>query len=167
MPPVTVDDVGIDRPTNNLTNNIYKFTFASSGFELGPTPQADTANTQNNLEFVETLSWVRGKHTIRVGGEYTHVSLDKLFPQVFNGQLFFVNTGDGLTDFQNFLLGSPAFSFGGGGVYNHEYRQNNYALFAQDDWKIRPDLTLNLGLRTEFLGAFQDDACHIGNLESD
>lgn len=167
VPPVTVDDVGIDRPTNNLTNNIYKFTFASSGFQFGPTPQADTANTQNNLEFVETLSWVRGKHTLRVGGEYTHVSLDKLFPQVFNGQLFFVNTGDGLTDFQNFLLGSPAFSFGGGGVYNHEYRQNNYALFAQDDWKIRPDLTLNLGLRTEFLGAFQDDACHIGNLESD
>ena len=167
VPPVTVADVGIDRPTNNLTKNIYKFTFASSGFQFGPTPQADTAQTQNNLNFVETLSWVTGKHTIRVGGEFTHVSLDKLFPQVFNGQLFFTNTTDGNTDFQNFLLGAPEFSFGGGGVYNHEYRQRNYAVFAQDDWKIRPDLTLNLGLRTEFMGAFHDDACHIGNLESD
>jgi hypothetical protein len=175
VPPVTVSDVGIDRPTNNLTNNIYKFTFGSSGFQFGPTPQANTANTQNNLNFVETLSWVRGKHTLRFGGEFTHVSLDKLFPQVFNGQLFFTNTLDTtdpanptlITDFQHFLLGDPQFSFGGGGVYNHEYRQKNSALFVQDDWKIRPTLTLNLGLRTEFMGAFHDDACHIGNLESD
>ena len=176
VPPVTVGDVGIDRPTNNLTNNIYKFTFASSGFQFGPTPQANTSQTQNNLNFVETLSWVKGKHTLRMGGEFTNVSLDKLFPQVFNGQLFFTNTTDSttdpanprtITDFQNFLLGSPQFSFGGGGVYNHEYRQKNSALFLQDDWKIRPDLTFNLGLRTEFLGAFRDDACHIGNLESD
>src|SRR5581483_1427793 len=35
------------------------------------------------------------------------------------------------------------------------------------DWKVRPDLTLNFGLRTEFLGAWKDNACHIGNLESD
>ncbi|HEX4489516.1 MAG TPA: TonB-dependent receptor, partial [Terriglobales bacterium] len=145
----------------------YQVTFASSGFQFGPTPQANTSQTQNNLNFVETLSWVKGKHTLRMGGEFTNVSLDKLFPQVFNGQLFFVNTGDGLTDFQNFLLGSPAFSFGGGGVYNHEYRQKNSALFLQDDWKVRPDFTVNIGLRTEFLGAFRDDACHIGNLESD
>ncbi|MGH9742857.1 MAG: TonB-dependent receptor domain-containing protein, partial [Candidatus Acidiferrum sp.] len=47
----------------------------------------------------------------------------------------------------------------------HQYRSNNYAVFAQDDWKIRNDLTLNLGLRTEIFGAFHDDLCHIGNLD--
>ncbi|HUK23706.1 MAG TPA: TonB-dependent receptor [Terriglobales bacterium] len=166
VPPVTVSDVGIDRPTNNLTNNIYKFTFASSGFQFGPTPQANQYQTQNNFDFVENLSWVRGAHTLRFGGEFARVNLDKLFPQVFNGQLFFTNTLDGNTDFQNFLLGAPEFSFGGGGLYNHQYRQNNYAVFAQDDWKVRPDLTLNLGLRTELLGAWTDGDCHIGNLES-
>jgi hypothetical protein len=94
-----------------------------------------------------------------------------LFPQVFNGELFFTNTPTNgpiagpTTDFQNFLLGAPQFSFGGGGVYNHQYRSNNYAVFAQDDWKIRNDLTLNLGLRTEIFGAFHDNLCHIGNLD--
>jgi len=174
IPPVTADDLGIDRPTNNITKSIYKFTLGSSGFQIGPTPPADQFQTQNNYNFVETLSWVKGKHTFRFGGEYTRVNLDKLFPQVFNGQLFFVqgplNTdpnGPAFTDFQKWLMGAPDFSFGGGGVYNHQYRNNNYAFFAQDDWKIRQDLTLNLGLRTEILGAFYDKLCHIGNFDLD
>jgi hypothetical protein len=165
FPPVTVSDLSIDRPTNNVTSSIYKFVLASSGFEIGPAPFADQHQTQNNYNFVDTVSWVKGKHVLRFGGEYTRVHLDKLFPQVFNGELFFTNTTNGNTDFQNFLLGSPQFSFGGGGVYNHEYRTNNYGFFAQDDWKIRRDLTLNLGLRAEVFGAFYDNACHIGNLD--
>jgi hypothetical protein len=163
--PVTVGDAGIDRPTDNLTSSIYKFTFVTSGFQFGPTPPANQAQTQNNYNFVDDLSWVRGAHTITVGGQYVRVRLDKLFPQVFNGQLFFVNTGT--TDFGDFVGGTPAFSFGGGGVYNHSYKQSNSAVFAQDDWKATSNLTLNLGLRTEFLGAWNDGDCHIGNIESD
>jgi hypothetical protein len=164
--PVTATDVGIDRPTNNLTDSIYKFTLESSGFQFGPTPQADQHQAQNNYDFIETLNWVRGAHSFRFGGEFAPVNLNKKFPQVFNGQLFFTDTSNGNTDFQNFIEGAPEFSFGGGGVYNHRYREKNYALFAQDDWKVRPNFTLNLGLRTEFLGAWKDDDCHIGNIES-
>src|SRR5947209_98843 len=133
IPPVTASDLGIDRPTNDVTSSIYKFSlFGGSGFQIGPTPPADQSQTQNTFNFVDTLSWVRGAHVWRFGGEYTRVNLDKLFPQVFNGQLFFVN-GGGFTDFQKFLMGAPDFSFGGGGVYNHEYRTNDFAFFAQDD----------------------------------
>ncbi len=171
--PITVGDVGIDRPTNNLTSSIYKFTLLSSGFQFGPTPPADQHQTQNNYTFLDTLSWVHGAHVLRIGGELDYVNLDKLFPQVFNGQLFFTNTmtngpiAASTTDFQNFLLGAPQFSFGGGGVYNHQYKQNDYAVFVQDDWKVTKNLTLNLGLRTEIFGAWNDGACHIGNVESD
>src|SRR5204863_5007661 len=100
--PVTVSDAGIDRPTNNLTDSIYKFTFGTSGFQFGPTPQANQAQTQNNYNFVDNLSWVHGAHTLTVGGQYTRVRLEKLFPQVFNGQLFFAQTG-AITDFGNFV----------------------------------------------------------------
>jgi hypothetical protein len=162
--PVTADDLGIDRPTNNLTDSIYKFTFNSSGFQIGPTPPANQYQIQNNYSFVDNFSWIHGAHDIRFGGEFTRVNLNKQFPQTFNGQLFFVNT-QGLTDFQNFLQGSPAASFGGGGVYNHQYRSNDYGFFTQDDWKARKDLTLNLGLRTDIMGAFHDDLCHIGNID--
>jgi len=165
VPPVTASDLGINRPTNSVTSSIYKFVFASSGFEIGPAPFANQLQTQNNHNFVDTLSWVKGKHVFRFGGEFTNVNLDKTFPQVFNGELFFTNTPDGHTDFQNFLLGTPQFSFGGGGLDNHQYRSNNFGIYAQDDWKIRQNLTLNLGLRTEWFGAFHDNLCHIGNLD--
>ncbi|HKF40067.1 MAG TPA: TonB-dependent receptor [Candidatus Acidoferrum sp.] len=164
IPPVTVGDLGIDRPTNNLTQSIYKFTFNTSGFQIGPTPPANQYQIQNNFDFVDNVSWVKGPHDFRFGGEYTRVNLNKQFPQTFNGQLFFVNQ-NGLTDWQNFLLGAPAFSFGGGGVYNHQYRTNIYGVYAQDDWKATRKLTLNLGLRVDINGAFYDDLCHIGNID--
>ncbi|MGC2828132.1 MAG: TonB-dependent receptor [Candidatus Acidiferrum sp.] len=169
--PVTASDLGIDRPTNSVTDSIYKFVLATSGFEIGPAPFANQHQDQNNYDVTDTVSWVKGRHVFRFGGEFTRANLNKLFPQVFNGELFFTNTPTNgplatpTTDFQNFLLGAPQFSFGGGGVYNHQYRSNNYAVFAQDDWKIRNDLTLNLGLRTEIFGAFHDNLCHIGNLD--
>jgi len=165
VPPVTVDDLGIDRPTNNFTNSIYKFVFQSSGFEIGPAPFGNQSQTQNNTSVTDTLSWIKGAHVIRVGGEMSFVTLDKIFPQVFNGEIFFTNTPDGNSDFQNFLLGSPQFTFGGGGLSNHKYRSSNFGAFVQDDWKASKNLTLNLGLRAEFLGGFYDGACHIGNLD--
>jgi hypothetical protein len=164
VPPVTAADLGINRPTSNLSKSIYKFTFSTSGFQIGPTPPADQFQIQNNFNFVDTVSWIKGAHDLRFGGEAIRVNLDKKFPQAYNGQLFFVNTG-GFTDFQDFLIGSPAFSFGGGGVYNHEYRSNDFGLFAQDDWKATKSLTLNLGLRVEINGAFHDNLCHIGNID--
>ena len=162
--PVTAADLGIDRPTNNVTDSIYKFTLNSSGFQIGPAPFANQHQTQNNFDFVDNFSWVHGAHVLSWGGEFTRVDLDKIFPQVFNGQLIFANAG-GLTDFQEFLEGAPPFSFGGGGVDNHQYRTNDIGFFVQDDWKLRHDFTLNLGLRTEILGAFHDDLCHIGNFD--
>ena len=69
----------------------------------------------------------------RFGGEYTRVNLDKFFPQVFNGQLFFFNAGPGplgvggLPTSRISCRARPDFSFGGGGVFNHKYRTNNFA----------------------------------------
>jgi len=165
IPPVTATDLGIIRPTNAVTSSIYKFSIFGAGFQLGPTPPADQFQTQNNYSLVDTASWVRGAHVFRFGGEFTRVNLDKLFPQVFNGQLFFFNTSGGANAFQKFLIGAPDGSFGGGGVFDHQYRTNDFAFFGQDDWKVSKDFTLNLGLRVELLGAFKDNKCHIGNFD--
>ncbi|HET7442269.1 MAG TPA: carboxypeptidase-like regulatory domain-containing protein, partial [Terriglobales bacterium] len=170
VPFITASDLGINRPMNPITKAIYKFTFISSGFQIGPSP-GDNSQTQNNFIFNDVFSWVRGNHTVRIGGELDRLNLNKSFPQVFNGQIFFANTPatgttPALTDFQNFLLGSPQFVFGQSGAYTHEYHHNNIAGFLQDDWKVRRDLTLNLGLRLESFGAWHDGLCHIGNFDA-
>jgi hypothetical protein len=172
LPIVTADQLGIDRPNNNVDNLIYKFTFNSSGFQIGPTPAANITSDQHNTTVLNTTSWSNGKHLIRFGGEFDGVHLDKNFPQVFNGQLFFSpgNVGApcaaGCSDFQEFLLGASAFTYGGSGVSNHNYRIADSALFIQDDYKVGSDLTLNLGLRWELNGAVTDGACHIGNADA-
>src|SRR5882672_1537519 len=74
---VITADIGILRPTTSVTQSIYKFVFASSGFEIGPAPFGNQHQTQNNYNFVDTLSWVKGKHVFRFGGEFTRVNLDK------------------------------------------------------------------------------------------
>src|SRR5882762_8332951 len=163
--PVTAADLGIDRPSNNITQSIYKFTFGASGFQIGPTPPADQFQTQNNFNFVDNVSWVRGAHDFRFGGEFTRVNLDKKFPQTFNGQIFLGATPNGFNDWQNFLIGQSVGSFGGGGVFNHQYRANIFGVFAQDDWRATRNLTLNLGVRVDLNCAFRDDLCHIGNVD--
>jgi hypothetical protein len=169
-PIVTASQLGINRPMNTITKAIYKFTFASSGFQIGPSP-GDNSQVQNNFTYSDVLSWTRGNHQVRFGAELDRIQLDKSFPQVFNGQIFFSNTPatatlPALTDFQNFLLGSPQFVFGQSGAYTHQYRHNNIAGFVQDDWKVTHDLTLNLGVRLESFGAWHDNLCHIGNFDS-
>jgi hypothetical protein len=170
VPIVAASQLGINRPTSTITDAIYKFTFNSSGFQIGPSP-GDNSQVQNNFTYSDVFSWVRGNHQLRIGGEFDRLQLDKSFPQVFNGQMFFSNTPatailPSLTDFQNFLLGSPQFVFGQSGAYTHAYRHNNIAGFAQDDWKATRNLTLNLGLRVESFGAWHDNLCHIGNFDS-
>jgi Carboxypeptidase regulatory-like domain len=163
VPFITAADLGINRPTNSVTKAIYKFTFNTSGFQLGP-DTGDQSQVQNNYVFNDVFSWVHASHQFRFGGEFDRINLHKLFPQIFNGQIFF-NTGGGLTDFQSFLLGAPTFVFGQSGVSDHDYHHNNLSGFAQDDWKAMRNLTLNLGLRVEAFGAWYDNLFHIGNVD--
>jgi len=170
VPPIKRSDLGITSPTDSATNSIYKFTFNSSGFQIGPSP-GDNSQIQNNFTYGDVFSWVKGRHELRFGGEWARINLYKLFPQIFNDQIFFNNTPavgntPAFSDFQNFLQGAPAFVFGQSGAFNHDYHHNNISAFAQDDWKATQNLTLNVGLRLEDFGAWYDNACHIGNFDS-
>jgi hypothetical protein len=68
VPIVTAQDQGINRPTNNGTPDIYRFSFAS--FQLGPYPAQLQSSLGDSLSYADTLSYTRGKHTLRFGGEF-------------------------------------------------------------------------------------------------
>jgi Carboxypeptidase regulatory-like domain len=164
--PVTNAQVGINLPTAVGVNgqagdpNIYRLQFGTWGFGAYPT-QLQSA-LSDNLTWIDTLSWTHGPHQFRFGGEIDRVTLRRSLPIADNGLVFF-SPPTLPTDFQSFLAGSPFFGEGGGGLGNHDYRIPTYSWFAQDDYRVRKDLTLNLGFRNEFVGAPYDLLCHTGN----
>ena len=164
LPPVMNTQVGINLPTGNGDPNIYRFTFGA--FAFGPFPQEPQAALSDSFVWLDTVSWTRGAHQFRFGGEFDRTAIRRSLPVADNGLIFFAGNPAFGTDFQNFLAGAPLFGEAGGGVGTHDYRIPARALFAQDDYRVRRDLTLNLGFRTEFLGAPFDELCHLGNTDS-
>jgi Carboxypeptidase regulatory-like domain len=160
VPPITNANVGITIPTSNGDPNIYRLQFGA--FAFGPFPQELQQALSDSFSLIDTLSWTLGKHQLRLGGEADRTTIRRNLPVADNGLVFFSPPTTG-SDFQSFLAGAPFFGEAGGGVGNHDYRIPAFAWFAQDDYKIRRDLTLNLGLRNEFVGAPYDELCHLGN----
>jgi hypothetical protein len=161
--PVTGAQLGINIPTSTGPEgdpNMYRLQFGSWAF--GPYPTQLQYALSDNFVWLDTISWTHGKHQFRFGGEADRVALRRNLPVADNGLVFFAGP-QAPTDFQGFLEGSPFFGEAGGGASNHDYRIPAYSWFAQDDFRVTKSLTLNLGVRNEFLGAPYDNLCHIGN----
>jgi outer membrane receptor protein involved in Fe transport len=107
-------------------------------------------------QFQENVSWTRGSHFMKFGGEYRwsksdRVTANGIDPQfTFNGQF----TGNSFSDF---LIGRPL-RFTHGSVRINEIRAQTFSLYFQDDWKIHPRLSLNFGVRYEPLFPFYSAA---------
>ena len=153
--PVTASQLGINRPTNNVTNDSYQFQVL--GTTIGPSATANTGQAEHNYTWEDTVSYSLGRHFLRFGGLYTHSGTAANFPEDFNGILIF-------NSFQDFLLGAPAYAFGGSGVSNHRFVLNDYALYTQDDYKLTANLTLNLGARWDLMSAPVDALHHSANV---
>jgi len=107
----------------------------------------------------DAMNWQKGRHNFQFGGEYMRYLYHNFSPGVLSGSYSFTgaftslpgvgSTGTGLADL---LLGVPATT--SIGTNNYEFREvTNYAsLYFQDDYKLTPKLTVNLGLRWEFDG---------------
>jgi hypothetical protein len=169
--PVTGAQVGINLPTATGVNgqagdpNMYRLHFNT--FEFGPyTTQLQSA-LSDNFVWLDTVSWTRGAHLFRFGGEIDQVAMRRNLPTADNGYVFFVPSPPATpaTDFQGFLSGSPFLAMAGGGSGNHDYRVPSRSWFVQDDWRASQTLTLNLGFRNEFVGAPYDLLCHTGNTD--
>ncbi len=99
---------------------------------------------------LDNFSMVKGKHTIKLGGQYIFNQLyQPLILVGGNGFVSFSGTETG-TDFADFLIGAPT-SFVQEGSLWTDNRRNYLGTYAQDSWRVRSNLTLNYGVRWEII----------------
>ncbi|MFN7919538.1 MAG: carboxypeptidase regulatory-like domain-containing protein [Bryobacteraceae bacterium] len=121
---------------------------------LGASGSAPDYSTQNNYEIVDNLMIHRGGHSLKMGADLIKRTIFQQVPQNKKGTLTFDGNfaGDNLGDF---LLGIPRVTSVGASSYisTSDMRMYDYGLYIQDDWRVTPKLTLNIGLRYEVDGA--------------
>jgi hypothetical protein len=115
----------------------------------------------NTVQISDGLTWVHGNHTAKVGFDVLDFFKHSFFVSTgrgsftFNGQ-YTGGKGNLQNEFADFLLGYIYSDTYGNGNENQYPIQRSGALFAQDEWKARPSLTLNYGLRWENLGPVRE-----------
>ena len=118
--------------------------FASGITSLTDVPSSFDRNRTDGISL--QASYYRGHHNYTFGGDFRREEFNYLSQANPRGTFIFL----GATDFADFLGGVPdisAISFGNPDKY---LRQSVYDLYATDDWRIRPDLTINIGARWEY-----------------
>lgn len=141
--------------TNPLAFGVPGASIAGFSGSIGSYPIPEDSLDQS-FQVVDNLAVIHGRHSIKMGGTIMHekfyyLCLCEQVPGLnFTGQF----SGTGLGDF---LLGIPDSTFQsvGGGILNA--RANFYAGYLQDDFRARPNLTLNLGIRYEYQQWPQDE----------
>jgi Carboxypeptidase regulatory-like domain/TonB dependent receptor len=140
--------------------------FTITGYrQLGIGQNNPVDRNSQNRQFVSDTNWTHSRHEVKFG-------VNTIRPQnnivnsrgvvgsyTFNGQF----TGDGAADF---LLGLPSQYLASSAV-NANLRGWLLAGYAQDDWKLRPNLTVNLGLRYEIARPFYDTQNRMSNFDQD
>lgn len=108
----------------------------------------------NTWHWSDNVSKVFGQHTVRVGGEFEYAQVNIDPNAQFNGTFSFTGTETG-SDFADFLLGVPSGYIQAAGT--PFFLRNRYGgAFVQDTWRIRSNVTLNYGLRYDYMQPWYD-----------
>ncbi len=144
-------------------------------FRLFGTPGNDFATANKYYSLSDTLSWVHGKQTMRFGGfllsqdnwrDDDGTTRGRLYFETFEDFLVGLSAADNLSPFGRSNVETIQANEGSGpqGSLEYNYRTYNGADFVQDDVRVNSHLTLNLGLRWEYVGPASDPSGTIGNI---
>jgi hypothetical protein len=142
------------------------FISVGGGAILGNNSEGILPQVGNSFQWSDNLTWVKGTHTIKFGVDIRRQRFDQYYYYDINGSYSFSNTGpnaivpgDG-DNYAEFLLGLVD-TYGQGSGQREDVRETSVYPFAQDSWKIKPNLTLNYGLRWELDTPPTDIAGHV------
>lgn len=172
-----VDAAG-DAGITGIGNDPFGFglpgiSFTSFGGLGDPTPRRELDQTYT---ISDTVAGNHGKHNWRFGGDYRRILQSFRSAKNSNGSFVFTGFATGEysagvllpnsgNDFADFLLGLPQQTSLQLGTDSYDFRANSYDAYVQDDWRIRSNLTLLLGVRYEYNGPYTEAQDRIVNLD--
>jgi hypothetical protein len=148
----------------------FDSTSCCGGVGFGNTPNLPQFFTENEFVFRNDLTVSKGKHNLKGGGEFRRTRNGSSFDSFKYGYIAVDDVEDLLTDatftntLENYLYGEPGIGSiaaaeatlnpqtGELPVYYRGFRANEAAAYIQDDWRVSPRLTVNLGVRWEYFG---------------
>jgi hypothetical protein len=145
-----LQDFVLDDPAFNDFPNL---TVPDLNLGLGPNSNLPQGGFDNSYQIYDAMTWTRGEHSFKFGGEARFLIFTSFFLPRGRGDYVYANFDELLLDRAPTnldLRGVGASAFTG--------NQKKFYAFAQDDWKVTPSLTLNLGVRYEYLTLPRDAA---------
>ena len=161
---VPLSDIGATRGNSSQFPGMYRVAVTGT-FQIGTGVNDDRGTVSNQYNIVDTFSWIRGKHTLRIGGESIQYQLNRFNNFAVRGALTFgstTGTGNAFTAFQNFLQGRVTAIQSGFGDPARNFVATDFAGFVQDDYRHSSRLTFNLGLRWEGMSFGHDKLFRAG-----
>lgn len=130
--------------------------FSVNGTAPAGTPgQKDFTKDNNIFQWADDVSYQKGKHFLRMGGEFARSMVDINTGNFTPGEFFFTGAITG-NAFADYLFGDPLFMLQVEGDPIRNFRDWSYAGYFQDTYRIRGNFTLTYGLRWDFFGPFTD-----------
>ncbi len=146
------------------------FISVSGGFALGNNSEGELPQVGSAFQWSDNVTKVSGNHTLKFGTDVRRNRFDQTLYYNVSGTFSYYGGGPndvlasdsfGNTNlYPNYLLGLPD-SYGQGSAQSENVRNTGFYLFAQDSWKIKPNLTLNYGLRWELNTPLADISHHV------
>jgi hypothetical protein len=155
----------------NISGNTANFSLPGQGSNAGTAVpgglvRANSATngrgqpyTPYSLSLVDSVNWTNGNHNAKFGGEIRFIRLytDRLGGTTYtysNLTNFLTNTPQSIQFLGDVSAPSP---FNNGATGQRFAKQEYYITYAEDEWKLRPNLTLNYGLRYEYYTPLRED----------
>ena len=139
-------------PANPVNEGVPSISLSQLGISFGA--QITDGNFQNNYQLSDSFSKIVGSHTFKFGGTARYHQWNRRGGPAVNGQYGFAGSETG-NSFAEFLLCTPD-QFIQSSRQFHEARSKARAAYVQDDWRARPNFTVNFGLRWEFDSPWYD-----------
>jgi hypothetical protein len=144
-------------------------TILISGFtQLGGNSGWPLLTTPNQTwQFTDNLTYSFGKHALRFGGEFRHGTTDNLRNRRGKGRVRFTGgvAFEDSTPLEDFLAGAPSRGDIFVGSSQRHVSIDSFGAFIQDDWRVSPRLTINMGFRYDLNGVIKERDNLLGNFD--